>query len=88
MLLCRVVGNAVAFHGHQSLKGFTMLLCQREEADGTPAAEAPFVAIDLFGAGMHQKVFVSTDGIGARGIVHDEHSPIRNYVQGLIDEES
>jgi len=88
MLLCRVVGNAVAAHAHPSLKGFTMLLCQREEADGTPADEAPIVAIDLFGAGMHQRVFVSTDGIGARGIVHDEHSPIRNYVQGVIDEEN
>ena len=64
-----------------------MLLCQKEDADGKPADEAPFVAIDLFGAGMHQRVFVSTDGIGARDIVHDEHSPIRNYVQGVIDEE-
>jgi microcompartment protein CcmK/EutM len=88
MLLCRVVGNAVASHGHESLKGFTMLLCQKEDADGSPADEAPFVAIDLFGAGMHQRVYVSTDGIGARDIVHDYHSPIRNYVQGVIDDEN
>jgi microcompartment protein CcmK/EutM len=45
------------------------------------------VAIDLFGAGLHQRVFVSTDGIGARGIVHDEHSPVRNFVQGVIDDQ-
>lgn len=88
MLLCRVVGNAVASHGHQSLKGFTMLLCQKEAADGSPAAEPPMVAIDLFGAGLHQRVFVSTDGIGARGIVHDEHSPVRNYIQGIVDEKN
>ena len=86
MLLCRVVGNAVATHGHSSLKGFTMLLCQREEEDGTATGEPPIVAIDLFGAGLHQRVFVSTDGIGARGIVHDEHSPVRNFVQGVIDD--
>jgi microcompartment protein CcmK/EutM len=86
MLLCRVVGNAVATTSHPSLKGFKMLLCQREDADGTQLAEPPMVAIDLFGAGMHQRVFVSTDGIGARGIVHDEHSPVRNFIQGVIDD--
>ncbi len=86
MLLCRVVGNAVATHSHPSLKGFTMLLCQREDAAGDPEGEPPFVAIDLFGAGLHQRVFVSTDGIGARGIVHDEHSPVRNFIQGVIDD--
>lgn len=86
MLLCRVVGNAVATCGHPSLKGYKMLLCQQEDADGLPSKDPPFVAIDLFGAGMHQRVFVSTDGIGARDIVHDEHSPVRNFIQGAIDD--
>ena len=84
MLHAQVVGNAVASAKHPSLQGFKMLLCQQlgpqDEAVGTP-----FVAIDLFGAGMHQKVFVSTDGIGARDIVDDEHSPVRMFIQGVID---
>ncbi len=63
-----------------------MLLCQQEDADGKPLGDPPFVAIDLFGAGVHQRVFVSTDGIGARGIVNDEDSPVRNYIQGIIDD--
>jgi microcompartment protein CcmK/EutM len=63
-----------------------MLLCQQENADGKPIGDPPFVAIDLFGAGVHQRVFVSTDGIGARGIVDDENSPVRNYIQGVIDD--
>jgi microcompartment protein CcmK/EutM len=63
-----------------------MLLCQQEDADGKPLGDPPFVAIDLFGAGVHQRVFVSTDGIGARGIVNDEDSPVRNYIQGVIDD--
>lgn len=63
-----------------------MLLCQKENEKGEAADEPPFVAIDLFGAGMHQRVFVSTDGIAARGIVHDDHSPVRNYVQGTLDD--
>lgn len=86
MLLCRTVGNAIATHAHPSLKGYKLLLCQQEDPDGTPSASPPFVAIDLFGAGLHQRVFVSTDGIGARGIVHDEHSPIRNFIQGILDD--
>jgi microcompartment protein CcmK/EutM len=63
-----------------------MLLCQKENEAGEADREPPFVAIDLFGAGLHQRVFVSTDGIGARGIVHDEHSPVRNFIQGIIDD--
>jgi microcompartment protein CcmK/EutM len=43
------------------------------------------VAIDHFGAGLHSKVVISTDGIGARDLVHDKNSPIRNFIQGVID---
>ncbi len=84
MLHAQVVGNAVASAKHPSLESFKMLLCQQLGPEGE-AAGSPFVAIDLFGAGMHQKVFVSTDGIGARDIVHDEHSPVRMFIQGIID---
>ncbi len=86
MLLCRTVGHAIATHAHPSLKGYKMLLCQQEDESGEPIGGPPFIAIDLFGAGLHQRVFVSTDGIGARGIVDDEHSPIRNFIQGILDE--
>ena len=84
MLHCQVVGNAVATAKHHSLDGFKMLLCQQLDSEQQPSG-TPFIAIDLFGAGMHQKVFVSTDGIGARDIVHDQHSPIRMFIQGIID---
>jgi len=33
-----------------------------------------------------EQVFVSTDGIGARGILDDDKSPARMFIQGLIDE--
>jgi ethanolamine utilization protein EutN len=84
MILAQVVGHAVSSHCHPSLKGFKMLLCQALDPQGNPGG-APMVAIDLFGAGMHSKVFVSTDGIGARHIVHDPKSPVRNFIQGVID---
>ena len=84
MLHAQVVGNAVATAKHVSLNGYKMLLCQQLDALGA-ASGTPFVAIDLFGAGIHQKVFVSTDGLGAQHIVKDFYSPIRMFIQGLID---
>jgi microcompartment protein CcmK/EutM len=84
MIPAQVVGHAVSSHCHSSLKGNKMLLCQALDHEGNPSG-APMIAIDLFGAGMHSKVLVSTDGIGARHIVHDPKSPIRNFIQGIID---
>lgn len=84
MIPALVVGNAVSSHCHPSLKGNKMLVCQPLDPAGNPGG-SPMIAIDLFGAGMHSKVFVSTDGIGARHIVHDEKSPVRNFIQGVID---
>ncbi|MEN9974386.1 MAG: hypothetical protein RLZZ282_392, partial [Verrucomicrobiota bacterium] len=71
-------------HSHPSLKGCKMMLCQPLGVANKPEG-APIVAIDLFGAGLHSMVFVSTDGLGARHIVHDATSPIRNFIQGIID---
>lgn len=61
------------------------MLCQHVGANDQ-AVGAPFVAVDLFGAGLHQKVLVSTDGLGAQHLVDDDQSPIRMFVQGIIDE--
>ncbi len=84
MILAQVVGHAVSSHCHPSLKGCKLLLCQPLDAERRLSG-APMVAIDLFGAGLHSNVFVSTDGLGARHIVHDDSSPIRNFIQGVID---
>jgi ethanolamine utilization protein EutN len=84
MIPAQVVGRAVSSHCHPSLKGCKMLICQPLDELGIPGG-APMVAIDLFGAGLPSKVFVSTDGVGARHLVHDEFSPIRNFIQGVID---
>jgi microcompartment protein CcmK/EutM len=84
MFLAQVVGHAVSCFSHPSMKGYKLLLCQALDPEHGLTG-APMVAIDLFGAGLHSKVFVSTDGLGARHIVHDEKSPIRNFIQGIVD---
>lgn len=84
MLSALVVGHAISTIKHPSLEGCKLLLCQLLGPDDSNNG-TPIVAIDLFGAGVGQKVFVSTDGIGARGILDDENSPARMFIQGLID---
>jgi ethanolamine utilization protein EutN len=84
MIPAQVVGHAVSSHSHPSLKGCRMMLCQPLGPEGEPQGSI-MVAIDLFGAGLHSKVFVSTDGVGARHLVHDDKSPIRNFIQGVVD---
>ena len=84
MFLAQVVGHAVSSFSHPSMKGYKLLLCQALDPE-RGLTGAPMVAIDLFGAGLHSKVFVSTDGLGARHIVHDDKSPIRNFIQGIVD---
>lgn len=85
MIPARVVGHAVSSHCHPSLRGCRLLVCQPLDGAGAPAGE-PMIAIDVLGAGLHSKVFVSTDGIGARQLVGDPKSPARNFVQGVVDE--
>ena len=85
MLLARVVGNVVATQKYKSLVGQRLILCQPEGLDGKPAG-APLVAIDPLGAGMHQRVNLSSDGLTARNIVNDPRSPARYIIIGIVDE--
>jgi len=49
-------------------------------------AHQPQVAIDPLGAGLHQRVVISSDGAAARKAVGDEKSPARWIVVGIVDE--
>ena len=85
MLLARVEGNVVATRKHPSLEGWRLVICQ--PINQTGAAEGvPQVAIDAYGAGMHQRVVISSDGSAARKTVGDEKSPARWMVVGIVDE--
>ncbi len=85
MFLARVEGNVVATRKHPSLEGWRLIVCQpinnAGEAEGVPQ-----VAIDPHGAGMHQRVIISSDGLGARKTVRDDKSPARWMIVGIVDE--
>ena len=84
MLLARIDGHATSSIGHPSLKGQKIVFCTPIDENGNDAG-SPFAALDPIGGGLHSNVFITTDGSWSQGTVHDEHSPIRNQVMGIID---
>ena len=85
MLLARVEGNLTATRKHPSFEGWRLIICQPISIAGDPEG-TPQVAIDSHGAGMHQRVVISSDGAAARKAVGDEKSPVRWLVAGIVDE--
>jgi ethanolamine utilization protein EutN len=85
MLLARVEGNVVATRKHRSLEGWRLVVCQPINHAGQPEGP-PQVAIDAYGAGMHQLVILSSDGLAARAAVKDAKSPARWMVIAVVDE--
>jgi microcompartment protein CcmK/EutM len=85
MLLARVEGNVVSVRKHPSFAGWRLVICQPINGAGAPEG-VPQVALDPHGAGMHQRVIISSDGAAARMAVRDEHSPARWMIVGIVDE--
>lgn len=84
MILARIDGHAVTSIGHPSLAGQTIVLCTPIDEHGATAG-LPLAAVDPMGAGIHARVFITTDGSWTQGTVHDDHSPIRNQIMGIVD---
>ena len=85
MLLARVEGNVVATRKHPSFEGWRLVICQPIDGAGAPEG-VPQIAIDAHGAGMHQRVIISSDGAAARLAVNDPKSPVRWMITAIVDE--
>jgi ethanolamine utilization protein EutN len=85
MFLARVEGNLTATRKHPSLAGWRLIICQPISKDGVPEG-VPQVAIDPHGAGMHERVIISSDGMAARKAVGDERSPVRWMITAIVDD--
>jgi microcompartment protein CcmK/EutM len=85
MLLARVEGHVVATRKHPSFEGWRLVICQPINNAGEPEG-VPHIAIDSHGAGMHQRVIISSDGAAARKAVGQEKSPAQWLVLGVVDE--
>jgi ethanolamine utilization protein EutN len=84
MLIARVVGEMVATQKHPSHAGRILLLVQPLELDGSNRGDA-VIALDAIGAGVGDKVLLTTDGFAAMSSVGRMQSPIDMAVIGFID---
>ena len=82
MRLATIKGHVTATIKHPSMEGWRLLIAMPESPD-----LAPQIVLDPLGAGIGQKVMISSDGAEARQIVGDERSPARWTVLGIIDPE-
>jgi len=84
MILARIDGTMVAATCHPSMAGRRTVICQPLDAEGRDSG-TPVLAVDPLGAGLHQRVILSTDGAATRRLVGDPRTPLRNLIIGLLD---
>lgn len=85
MNLCRVDGNVVSTICHPSMRGWPMLLCQPLDDQGNDRGQ-PVLALDPLGAGLHDRVILTTDGSSTQETVGDPNSPLRNMIIAILDD--
>jgi microcompartment protein CcmK/EutM len=84
MNYARIDGTIVTADCHPSMVGYRTVICQPLDASGNEEG-APVLALDSFGAGLHQRVILSTDGSATRELVRDPRTPLRNLIVGIAD---
>ncbi|MEY3001363.1 MAG: Ethanolamine utilization protein EutN [Verrucomicrobiota bacterium] len=84
MLLCRVEGNATSTIRHPSLKGWRLLICQPLRENNEPDG-LPILSLDALGAGVHDRVLVSSDGRSVQERIGTRHTPARYMTIAILD---
>ncbi len=85
MFVGRVMGTATSTVKHPSMEGWKLLLVMALQADGRSIEGDPILVVDSLGAGRGEKVMITSDGIGARELLHNMQSPVRWSVLGICD---
>jgi ethanolamine utilization protein EutN len=68
------------------MDGQKLMLVQPVMADGKSPDGDPQIAIDAVGAGIGQRVILTSDGYGARQMLGVEATPVRWTIVGIDDE--
>ncbi|MGB6198862.1 MAG: EutN/CcmL family microcompartment protein [Candidatus Acidiferrales bacterium] len=84
MLIARVIGDVVASQKVPSHEGRKILVIQPLDLDGSDRGE-PVLALDAVGAGVGERVLLSTEGFSAMTAVGRPNSPSDAAVIGVID---
>jgi ethanolamine utilization protein EutN len=85
MQLGLVIGHATSTVKHPSLVGWRMAIVQVLGVNRQPEAD-PVIAVDKLGSSPGTTVILNSDGKAARELIGDQHSPVRWFVIGIVDE--
>ena len=85
MILCRVLGNAVASIKHPVYEGKKIMVVQPVDVDGHTAMGREFLAIDAVQAGPGDLVLAAREGNTARQILGTDNDPLHSVVLGIVD---
>jgi ethanolamine utilization protein EutN len=86
MLIGKVIGTATSTVKHASMEACKLLIVQPMMADGRSTDGEPMVAVDHLGAGIGQRVVLTSDGAAIREMLRAAASPVRWSVAGIADE--
>ena len=86
MILCRVLGTAVATVKHPAYQGHTVLVVQPVLADGRTPPGRSFLAQDAVQAGEGDLVLCAREGNTARQILGTDEDPFHAVVLAVVDE--
>ena len=85
MIIGKVIGNITSTIHHPFYDGKKLLMVERIEPDGKPAA-AYLVAVDRAGAGPGETVLILDEGNGARQVLESADGPVRSVIVGIVDD--
>lgn len=85
MILCRVLGNAVASVKHPVYEGKKIMVVQPVDLDGHTPNGREFLAIDSVQAGPGDLVLAAREGNTARQILGTDTDPLHSVVLGIVD---
>ena len=80
MIICRVIGHVWATKKEPNLEGLKMMVVQEDE----PKTENTYVAADVVGAGIGERVIV-VSGSTARKAFGNDDIPADMAIVGIID---
>jgi ethanolamine utilization protein EutN len=84
VLIGKVIGDVVATQKAPSHEGRKILVVQPLNLDGSDRGDL-VLALDAVGAGIGERVLVTTEGFSAMTSVGRPNSPIDSAVIGIVD---
>ncbi len=86
MQTAKIIGTATATVRHPSLAGCKLLVAQPLASDGASPDGEPQLVVDRLGAGVGDRVIITSDGKFVRELLKCDNTPVRWSVLGIKDE--